>query len=65
MSRIARLELNINDYYPIERSIVNTLAVTEDDIMEEAEKLLDASRFSLVTVGPLPEVALSESDLDI
>ena len=64
MSRIARLELYINDYYPIERSIENTLAVTEDDIMEEAEKLLDASRFSLVTVGPSPEVALSESDLD-
>jgi predicted Zn-dependent peptidase len=63
MSRIARLELYINGYYPIETSIENTLAVTEKDIMEEAEKLLDASCFSLVTVGPSPE-ALSESDLD-
>jgi len=64
MSRIARLELYINDYYPIETSIENTLAVTEEDIMEEAGRLLDASSFSLVTVGPSPEGALSESDLD-
>lgn len=64
MSRIARLELYTGDYYTIEKSIESTLAVTEDAIMEEAEKLLDASRFSLVTVGPSPRVVLSESDLD-
>jgi predicted Zn-dependent peptidase len=64
MSRIARLELYINDYYPIQTSIEKTLAVTGDDIMAEAEALLDASRFSLVTVGPSPGGALSEGDLD-
>lgn len=64
MSRIARLELYLEDYYPLEKSIEKTLAVSEDDIMEEAERLLSASDFSLVTVGPSPEETLSEADLD-
>jgi predicted Zn-dependent peptidase len=55
MSRIARLELYLGDYYPLEKSIENTLAVTEEDIAEEAETLLHAPRFSLVTVGPSPD----------
>jgi predicted Zn-dependent peptidase len=64
MSRIARLELYLGDYYPVDKSIETTLAVTEEAIMEEAEKLLDASGFSLVTVGPSPHKALTEEMLD-
>jgi predicted Zn-dependent peptidase len=64
MSRIARLELYLDDYYPIEKSIEKTLAVTVDDIMEEADRLLDPSLFSLVTVGPSPDAPLTESALD-
>lgn len=64
MSRLARLELYTGDYYPVEKSIENTLAVTEEAIMEEAERLLDASRFSLITVGPSPGAAIGESVLD-
>lgn len=64
MSRIARLELYLGDYYPVEKSIETTLAVTEEAIMEEAERLLDASGFSLVTVGPSPRKALTEKILD-
>jgi predicted Zn-dependent peptidase len=63
MSRIARLELYLGDFYPVEKSIENTMAVTEDDIMEEVATLLDGPRFSLVTVGPSPEETLSESIL--
>lgn len=64
MSRIARLELYLGDYYPVDKSIETTLAVTEEAIMEEAEKLLAASGFSLVTVGPSPHKALTEEMLD-
>jgi len=64
MSRIARLELYTGDYYPVEKSIESTLAVTEEDITEEVEKLLDPSRFSLVTVGPSSGPELSEEFLD-
>jgi predicted Zn-dependent peptidase len=64
MSRLARLELYTGDYHTIDVSIENTLAVTEEDIMEEAGKLLEASRFSLVTVGPSSEGPVGESVLD-
>ncbi len=64
MSRIARLELYLGDYYPIEKSIEKTLAVTEEAVMEEAGRLLDAARFSLVTVGPPSGDVLDESILD-
>ena len=64
MSRIARLELYLGEYYPVDRAIEHTLGVTEEAVLEEAERLLDSSRFSLVTVGPSPEEPLTEKALD-
>jgi predicted Zn-dependent peptidase len=52
MNRLARHEMYLNKYYPIEKSLSSIARVTEDDVMEEAHLLLKGSAFSLVTVGP-------------
>jgi predicted Zn-dependent peptidase len=52
MSRLARQEFYLNDYFPMETTLASVMAVRSDKVMAETERLFDSSRFSLVVVGP-------------
>ncbi|MFZ1947796.1 MAG: insulinase family protein, partial [bacterium] len=52
MNRLARHEIYLNAYRTVDQSIETIRRVREDDVMEEAERLLKPSAFSMVTVGP-------------
>lgn len=52
MSRLARQELYLNGYCPVETSLASIMAVRSPRVMNEAERLFDSSGFSLVVVGP-------------
>jgi predicted Zn-dependent peptidase len=63
MSRLARQEFYVNDYSPLEASIAAATAVRSRQVMAEAERIFDSSRFSLVVVGPKWTDFPSERDL--
>ena len=64
MSRLARQEFYVGEYIPVETSLRRAMNVTGDAVHREARRILDASRFSLVTVGPSSTDFPTESDLD-
>jgi predicted Zn-dependent peptidase len=64
MNRLARQEIYLNDYLPVGRSLRTAMGIRRDDIMREARRLLEPSRFSLVTVGPTWTDFPSEEDID-
>jgi len=64
MSRIARQEFYVGEYVPLETSLKRAMNVRGDAVLREARLILDASRFSLVTVGPSSTDFPTESDLD-
>lgn len=63
MNRLARHELYLGSYHPIEKSLRRIARVTEAEVMEEARLLLKGSSFSLVTVGPSWTEFPSKADL--
>jgi predicted Zn-dependent peptidase len=64
MSRLARQEFYVGEYIPVETSLRRAMNVRRDAVLREARRILDASRFSLVTVGPPSTDFPTESDLD-
>jgi predicted Zn-dependent peptidase len=64
MNRLARHELYLGGYYPVEKSLEHISRVIEGQVMEEARRVLDGSTFSLVTVGPSWTEFPTEADLD-
>jgi predicted Zn-dependent peptidase len=63
MGRLARQELYLGEYHPMERSVETAMAVRSDKVRADAERLLDASRFSLVVVGPPSTDFPTQADL--
>ena len=64
MSRLARQELYLGRHVPVETSLKRAMNVKRDAVVREARRIMDASRFSLVTVGPPSTDFPTESDLD-
>jgi predicted Zn-dependent peptidase len=64
MSRLARQEAYLGRYVPVEVSLRRAMNVKRDAVLKEARRIFDASRFSLVTVGPSSTDFPTESDLD-
>jgi predicted Zn-dependent peptidase len=64
MNRLARQEHYLSGYIPIETTLRRAMGVTGDAVAREAQRILDASRFSMVTVGPRTTDFPTESDLD-
>jgi predicted Zn-dependent peptidase len=64
MNRLARQEQCLSDYVPVEATLRRAMSVSGDAIVKEARRILDASRFSMVTVGPASTDFPTESDLD-
>ena len=59
MNRLARLEIYLDKYEPVELSIAAVEAVTAGQVMELANELFSPDRMSLAAVGPLGEKELS------
>ncbi|MEE2710478.1 MAG: pitrilysin family protein [Gemmatimonadota bacterium] len=59
MNRLARLEIYLDTYEPVELSIAAVEAVTAWQVMELANELFSPDRMSLAAVGPLGEKDLS------
>jgi predicted Zn-dependent peptidase len=64
MTRLARQEFYVGEYAPVEKSLRQAMNVRGDAVLKEARRMMDASRFSLVTVGPASTDFPTESDLD-
>lgn len=64
MNRLARHELYLNGYHTIDKSLRRIARVTDDEVMEEARRILKGSSFSLVTVGPSWTEFPAKADLD-
>jgi predicted Zn-dependent peptidase len=64
MNRLARQEYYLNEYFPVEKSLRKVMSVSGDRVEQDAKELLDATRFSLVTVGPSGMKQPRASDLD-
>jgi predicted Zn-dependent peptidase len=64
MGRLARQEFYLGEYHPMEKSIDMAMAVRSGMVRGQAEQLLDASRFSLVVVGPPATDFPTAADLD-
>ena len=65
MNRLARHEIYLGSYHPIETSLARISRVTEGDVMEQARMFLTAPAFSLVTVGPSWTEFPKKEDLDL
>jgi predicted Zn-dependent peptidase len=64
MNRLARQEYYCGGYIPVETTLRRAMNVSRDAVAEEAARILDASRFSMVTVGPPSTDFPKETDLD-
>jgi predicted Zn-dependent peptidase len=64
MNRLARQEQYVGEYIPVETSLRRVMNVSGDAVDREARRILDAGRFSLVTVGPSSMDFPTGSDLD-
>lgn len=64
MTRIAKQEDYLSDYIPLEVTLRRALNVPGDAILKEARRILEPSRFSMITVGPSSTDFPRESDLD-
>ena len=62
-SQQARHEFYFGRSIPSEELIARVEAVTEDDVGEEAERLLDGRTLSLSVVGNVPRLPISATDL--
>jgi predicted Zn-dependent peptidase len=52
MNRLARQELYLDSYVPVEKTLKKLMSIREGAIEAEAKRLFDPAKFSLVTVGP-------------
>jgi predicted Zn-dependent peptidase len=64
MARLARQERYLGGYVPVETTLRQAMNVKRGSILEEAERILDPARLSLVSVGPSSTDFPTESDLD-
>jgi predicted Zn-dependent peptidase len=64
MSRLARQEFYLNEYYSVDKSLRKVMSVSGDAVEQEARTLFDPARFSLVTVAPSGTRRPTKSDLD-
>jgi predicted Zn-dependent peptidase len=64
MNRLARLEHYLSEYVPVESTLRRVMNVSGAAVTEEARRILDASRFSMVTVGPASTEFPTQGDLE-
>jgi predicted Zn-dependent peptidase len=64
LGRLARQEYYLGEYHPVEKSIEMAMAVRSAMVRRQAEQLLDASRLSLVVVGPPTTDFPTAGDID-
>ena len=64
MNRLARQEQCLSEYVPVEATLRRAMSVSTGAVTREARRLLDASRFSMVTLGPATTDCPTKSDLD-
>jgi predicted Zn-dependent peptidase len=64
MNRLARQELYLSEYIPVESTLRKAMNVSRDALAREARRILDASRFSMITIGPASTEFPKVSDLD-
>ncbi len=64
MNRLARQELYVDNYVPVEKTLKKLMNLREDAIEAAAKSLFDPDKFSLVTVGPSGSGRPTKSALD-
>ena len=64
MNRLARQEFYLNEHHSVDKSLRKVMSVSGDAIEQEAKRLFDPARFSLVTVAPPGTARPAKSDLD-
>lgn len=65
MSHIAKNEMVFGQQFTFKEIVRNIQAVTMDDFMRIAHRILDNAQFSLVTIGKLPQNPINEFHLDL
>ncbi len=65
MSHIAKNEMVFGQQFTFKEIVRNIQAVTLDDFMRVAHRILGNSQFSLVTIGKLPQNPINEFYLDL
>jgi predicted Zn-dependent peptidase len=64
MTRLARQEFYVSENIPVETTLRRVMNVRRDAVAAEAHRILDASRFSMVTVGPQGTRFPTQGDLE-
>jgi predicted Zn-dependent peptidase len=65
MSHIAKNEIVFGQQFTFKEIVRNIQSVTLDDFMRVAHRILGDSKFSLVTIGRLPQNPIDEFHLEI
>jgi predicted Zn-dependent peptidase len=65
MTRLARHELFLREFVPVDKTIAEVERITAEEIRDAAEELFKAEQHSLVALGPIDERLTDKIDWSI